>query len=123
MGSSATAARTALGRYGEDLAARHLVESGMTVLERNWRCDLGEIDIVARRGDVLVVVEVKTRATTNFGSPLEGVTPRKAARLRRLAARWLAEHPVKPAEVRIDVIGVVIPHRGAPQVDHVQAVA
>jgi len=116
-------ARTALGRYGEDVAARHLVAAGMAILERNWRCDLGEIDIVARSGDVLVFVEVKTRATTAFGSPAEAVTARKAARLRRLSARWLAEHRVCAAEVRIDVIGVVIPHRGGPEIDHLEAVA
>jgi len=116
-------ARTALGRFGEDVAVRHLVGMGMTVLERNWRCDLGEIDVVARCGDVLVIVEVKTRATDTFGSPAEAVTARKALRLRRLAARWLAEHPVSPAEVRIDVIGVVLPRRGAPQVDHLEAVS
>ena len=122
MATSAQA-RTALGRFGEDVAVRHLVALGMTVLERNWRCELGEIDIVARCGDVLVVVEVKTRATDAFGSPAEAVTARKAFRLRRLAARWLAEHPVSPAEVRIDVIGVVLPRRGAPQVDHLEAVS
>ena len=122
MATSAQA-RTALGRFGEDVAVRHLVGIGMTVVERNWRCDLGEIDIVARSGDVLVVVEVKTRATEVFGSPAEAVTPRKALRLRRLAARWLAEHPVRPAEVRIDVVGVLLPSRGAPRVDHLEAVA
>lgn len=122
MATSAQA-RTALGRFGEDVAVRHLVGMGMTVLERNWRCDLGEIDVVARCGDVLVIVEVKTRATDTFGSPAEAVTARKAFRLRRLAARWLAEHPVSPAEVRIDVIGVVLPRRGAPQVDHLEAVS
>ena len=122
MAASAQA-RTALGRYGEEVAVRHLIASGMTVLERNWRCELGEIDVVARTGDVLVVVEVKTRATETFGSPAEAVTPRKAFRLRRLAARWLAEHPVRAAEVRIDVIGVVVPSRGAPQVDHLEAVS
>jgi len=68
------------------------------------------------------VVEVKTRATTAFGSPLEAVTERKAARLRRLAARWLAEHPVSAREVRIDVVSVVVPHRGGPRVEHVQGV-
>ena len=121
--AASTQARTALGRYGEEVAVRHLIASGMTVLERNWRCELGEIDVVARTGDVLVVVEVKTRATETFGSPAEAVTPRKAFRLRRLAARWLAEHPVRAAEVRIDVIGVVVPSRGAPQVDHLEAVS
>jgi len=121
--TTSAAARTALGRFGEDVAVRHLVATGMTVLARNWRCELGEIDIVARSGDVLVVVEVKTRGTDAFGTPAEAVTARKASRLRRLAARWLAEHPVSAAEVRIDVVGVVLPRRGAPQVDHLEAVA
>ncbi len=115
--------RSALGAYGETLAARHLIEQGMIVLDRNWRCDQGEIDLVLRDGPVLVVCEVKTRSTTAFGSPLEGVTEQKAARIRRLAARWLAAHSVRPAEVRIDLVGVLAV-RGAPvQVDHVRGVA
>lgn len=115
--------RAAVGQYGEALAARRLSEQGLVVLERNWRCDLGEIDLVCRDGDDLVVVEVKTRSGELFGSPLEAVTPRKAARLRRLAARWLAEHPVTPAAVRVDVVGVLVPRRGAPQLDHLRGVA
>ncbi len=115
-------ATDALGRYGEDVAARHLVEQGIVVLERNWRCDDGEIDIVGRDGDVLVVCEVKTRRSDAYGDPLEAVTPRKAARLRRLAARWLAERGVHPAAVRIDVVGVRRPERGAALVDHVRGV-
>ena len=87
-------AKDALGRYGEDVAARHLAEAGLVVLERNWRCREGEIDIVARDGDVLVVCEVKTRRDTAYGSPLEAVTPRKAARLRR-ARRALAGRPCR----------------------------
>ena len=67
-------AKDALGRYGEDVAARHLLSEGFVVLDRNWRCDVGEIDIVARDGDTLVVCEVKTRSGTGFGSPLEAVT-------------------------------------------------
>ncbi|MGI8614868.1 MAG: YraN family protein [Nocardioidaceae bacterium] len=116
-------ARIAVGRLGEDVAARYLVEAGMVILDRNWRCGIGEIDIVARSSDALVVVEVKTRTTEMFGSPVEGVTPRKAARLRRLTASWLAEHPIRPPQVRIDVVGVLIPHRGAPVVDHRSGVA
>ena len=83
-------AKDGLGRYGEDVAARHLVEQGIIVLDRNWRCELGEIDIVGRDGDVLVVCEVKTRSGTSFGTPLEAVTRTKAARLRRLAASGTA---------------------------------
>ena len=115
-------AKDALGRYGEDVAARHLAEAGLVVLERNWRCQAGELDIVAREGDVLVVCEVKTRRSLAYGSPLEAVTPVKAARLRRLAARWLAERGFRPATVRFDVVGVLQDGHGPAQVQHVRGV-
>ena len=99
-------AKDGLGSYGERVAERHLVDAGFVVIERNWRCAHGEIDIVARDGDVLVVCEVKTRSGTSFGTPAAAVTPAKAARLRRLAAAWLHDHPVRPAGVRIDVVGL-----------------
>lgn len=113
-------AKDGLGVYGENVAAAHLVAAGLRILDRNWRCDIGEIDIVARDGDTLVVCEVKTRSSDRFGVPLEGVTPRKAARLRRLAARWLAEQPVQPVDVRIDLVGVMKSPRGAAAVEHVR---
>jgi putative endonuclease len=121
-GSREAERRRELGRYGEAYAARHLVEQGMVVLDRNWRCDAGEIDLVLRDGRVLVVCEVKTRSSTAYGSALEGVTERKAARLRRLAARWLAEHPLRPDEVRIDVVGVLVAPGGPPRVDHLRGI-
>jgi putative endonuclease len=114
--------RRRLGRFGEAYAARHLVERGMVLLDRNWRCEAGEIDLVLRDGRVLVVCEVKTRSSTAFGSPLEGVTVAKAARLRRLAARWLAEHHLRPDDVRIDLVGVLTVPGSAPQVDHVTGI-
>ncbi|MEV8551002.1 YraN family protein [Streptomyces glaucescens] len=118
-------ARGALGRYGEELAARRLADAGMTVLERNWRSGrAGEIDIVARDGDALVVCEVKTRRAGRFQHPMAAITPVKAARLRRLAERWLQEHGgAPPGGVRIDLVGVVLPHRGAPVVEHARGVA
>ncbi|MFC5953679.1 YraN family protein [Streptomyces sp. NPDC005774] len=118
-------ARNALGRYGEALAARRLEQAGMTVLERNWRCGrTGEIDIVARDGDVLVVCEVKTRRATSFQHPMEAITPAKADRLRGLAQRRLQEHGgAPPGGVRIDLVGVLLPKRGAPRVEHVRGVA
>jgi putative endonuclease len=118
-------ARSALGKYGEDLAARRLSEAGLTVLERNWRCGrTGEIDIVARDGDVLVVCEVKTRRAGPFEHPMAGVTPAKADRLRTLAERWAQEHGgAPPGGVRIDLIGVLLPDRGAPVVEHARGVA
>ncbi|HET8562045.1 MAG TPA: YraN family protein [Marmoricola sp.] len=116
------AQRNSLGRYGEALAARRLVDDGMVLLDRNWRCDAGEIDLVLRDGDTLVVCEVKTRRSTALGHPLEAVTPAKAGRLRRLAARWLAEHDVHPADVRIDVVGILRPVRGELVVEHVRGI-
>ena len=74
--------RAALGRFGEAVAADHLVASGLTVLARNWRCREGEVDIIALDGDVLVMCEVKTRRGVGFGTPIDAVTPAKAARLR-----------------------------------------
>jgi putative endonuclease len=94
----------------------------MVVLDRNWRCDAGEIDLVLRDGRVLVVCEVKTRSSEAFGSPLEGVTERKAARLRRLAAQWLAEHDLHPPHVRIDLVGVLMSAGRSPVVEHVRGI-
>ncbi|MER5439974.1 YraN family protein [Streptomyces sp. NPDC002790] len=128
-------ARGALGKYGEDLAARRLTEAGMTVLARNWRAGRsGEIDIVARDGDAIVVCEVKTRSGHSAGAhsgeagafehPMAAITPVKAARLRDLAERWVQEHGgAPPGGVRIDLIGVLLPERGAPCVEHVRGVS
>jgi putative endonuclease len=118
----------ALGRYGEDLAARLLAGAGMTVLARNWRCGrAGEIDIVARDGDAVVVCEVKTRRAGADGPhehPMAAVTPTKAERLRQLAECWLERHGgPPPGGVRIDLVGVVLPRRGAPLVEHARGVA
>ncbi|MEU2226454.1 YraN family protein [Streptomyces sp. NPDC018347] len=117
-------AREAIGKYGEDLAARRLAEAGMTVLERNWRSRSGEIDIVARDGDALVVCEVKTRRGGGYEHPMAAVTPEKAARLRRLAEHWIQAHGgAPPGGVRIDLVGVLLPRRGAPTVEHARGVA
>jgi putative endonuclease len=115
--------RSTLGAYGEAFAARHLISQGMVLLDRNWRCELGEIDLVLRDGRVLVICEVKTRSSLAFGSPLEGVTEQKAARLRRLAARWLADHSIRPEEVRIDLVGLLVPRGCVTELDHVRGVA
>lgn len=112
-----------LGRYGEDVAARHLRDRGMVILDRNWRCRAGEIDIVAKHGDVLVFCEVKTRRTDSCGSPAEAVTPRKLARMRVLAYAWLsARRPPYVRDLRFDVVSVRCPDRGAAQVEHLEGV-
>jgi putative endonuclease len=102
------AAHIEVGRSGEELAATWYRAHGYDVLDRNWRCSTGEIDIVARRGGLVVVVEVKTRRTDAFGVPALAVTPVKQRRLRRLAASWLGEHRIgRRVEVRFDVASVV----------------
>ena len=115
-------AKDAVGRYGEDLAVRHLEDRGWLVLERNWRGAAGELDVVAMDGSTLVVVEVKTRSGTGFGHPAEAVTLAKLTRLRRLAGQWLHEHEARPSAVRIDVVAVVLPRQGAARVEHLEGV-
>lgn len=115
-------ARDAVGRYGEKLAVRHLELQGFTLLAQRWRCSRGEIDIVAVDDGCLVVVEVKTRRSVAAGAPEEAVTPAKLARLRLLAAMWLAQQEVSWRDVRIDVVTVLIPRSGASQVEHLRAV-
>jgi len=114
-----------LGSYGERMAVRYLTDRGLEVLDRNWRYDLGEVDIVARDGGCLVVCEVKTRRSTTFGQPIEAVDHRKLARLRRLAAAWLSERRARGEPlhnitgVRVDVVGVLRPRRGPCRIEHV----
>ncbi|PSL01187.1 putative endonuclease [Haloactinopolyspora alba] len=110
-----------IGAYGERIAAQHLERAGYVVVERNWRCEIGEIDIVALDGETVVVCEVKTRSGLGYGSGLEAVTRDKAARLHRLARRWLTARGRTGAAVRVDVVAV---HRTRPepQVEHVRGV-
>ena len=116
------AAKDEVGRHGERVAERLLIEAGWEVLERNWRCELGELDIVARDGEELVAVEVKTRRSAAYGSPQEAVTREKLGRLRHLVAAWLAQQDRRFAGVRIDVVAVTLPRSGAAQVEHLRGV-
>lgn len=99
--------RQALGAAGEALAARWYEDHGYQVLDRNWRCRDGELDLVVRRNRTIVFCEVKTRTTDAFGTPAEAVTHAKRQRIRRLAARWLETAPVRPAQIRFDVAAVL----------------
>jgi len=120
------ATRAALGRYGEQLACRYLSDNGFTILERNWRCARGEIDIIARDAGTLVVCEVKTRSSELFGAPFEAVTRHKLRRLRRLAMLWLeAQVPKERAGVslRIDIISILRPESGAASITHLRGVS
>jgi putative endonuclease len=116
------AAKDVLGRHGEDLAAAALTAAGMLVIDRNWRCPQGEIDIVATDGNETVFIEVKTRSSTAFGHPLEAITAAKLARLRRLAAAWCEEHAGNHDRIRIDAVAVIAPPSGEPTVEHLRRV-
>jgi putative endonuclease len=109
-----------LGRYGERIAAQLLLDSGLRILDTNWRCPRGEIDIVAAAGSTLVICEVKTRSGNGFGEPAEAVGRAKSARLRLLAAQWLAEHPGSWSEIRFDVISVLRGQHGPAKVRHLR---
>jgi putative endonuclease len=112
----------AVGRYGEGVAARHLSGLGLRLLERNWRCDAGEIDLVLRDGSTLVVCEVKTRVGARAAAPHEAVTEAKLERLRLLGERWQEARGVRAPDVRVDLVAVVLGRRGGPQVDHVRGI-
>lgn len=103
------AAKDELGRAGEERAARHLRDRGYEVLARNWRCRLGELDIVASRDGIVCIVEVKTRTGCGFGDPLAAVDERKRRRLWRLAYAWAEEHPdlARGRPIRLEVVGIV----------------
>jgi putative endonuclease len=143
----AMAKKDGVGRYGERVALRHVVSRGWQVLDTNWRGTDGELDIVALDGDVLVVIEVKTRSGHGFGHPAEAVTPRKLARIKRLTGQWLtafrerlatarlAEEalpgspvPVLPdvrtrfGAIRIDVVAVTLQPEGPAVVEHLESV-
>lgn len=103
------AAKDELGRAGEEQAARYLTGLGYEILDRNWRCVQGEIDIVAAHGRDLAVVEVKTRRALSHGHPFEAVDSRKLRRLWHLGNAWATAHPdqARGRIIRIDAIGII----------------
>ncbi|WP_127793679.1 YraN family protein [Agromyces sp. LHK192] len=114
---------TELGRRGEDLAVEHLEARGMRVIDRNWRCRIGEIDIVARDGRDTVFVEVKTRTSADFGHPFEAITARKLARMRRLAVAWCEQATEPVGRIRVDAIAVLAPTGARTVVEHLEGVS
>ncbi|MEO6205098.1 MAG: YraN family protein [Mycobacteriales bacterium] len=111
-----------LGIHGEDVAAQHLVERGFVLLDRNWRCREGELDIVALDLDgACVFCEVKTRSTAAYGEPSEAVSAVKARRIRLLALRWLDAHPEhRGGPLRFDVVSIVRRRGWAPELVHLR---
>ncbi|NEW39223.1 YraN family protein [Nocardia cyriacigeorgica] len=112
----------ALGAHGEDLAARFLEAAGMDIVCRNWRCRYGELDLIARDGDITAFVEVKTRAGLGFGTPAEAVTFTKRQRIRRLALLWLSDQDGPWQRIRFDVVSVLVTREREPVIEHLKAV-
>jgi putative endonuclease len=115
-------AKDVLGRAGEQAAVNYLEGCGFRILDRNWRCADGEIDIVAVDRHTLVICEVKTRSGTRFGTPLEAVGRVKRSRLRRLAVHWLNAHGIRFEQIRIDVVGLLYEGTGGFTIEHVRGV-
>jgi putative endonuclease len=115
-------AKDELGRLGEQLAADFLEQSELRILDRNWRCPDGEIDIVALERRTLVICEVKTRSSGRYGTPLEAISARKRVRLRKLAVAWVQSHGLFYEEIRIDVVGVLKAEPGEFSIEHVRGV-
>jgi putative endonuclease len=110
-------ARAALGRAGEEAALQVYLRNGFRLIARNWRCGLGELDLVVRRGRLLVFCEVKTRSTIALGGGYEAVTWSKRRRLRRLAEAFVSQTPVRPAATRFDVASVHVSRGSVPDVE------
>jgi putative endonuclease len=110
-----------LGRYGEDRAAHYLADLGYEIVERNWRCNAGEIDLVARDKDRLVFVEVKTRNGQGFGHPFEAITADKVARMRKLVALWCKARQIGATKVRLDAVSVLV-SSGRVNIEHIKQV-
>jgi putative endonuclease len=125
-GGAGRPGRQEIGARGEDLAVAELQRQGMDVLARNWRCAIGEIDVVAvetaNGRQTLVFCEVKCRTGLGFGAPLESITYAKLRKLRQLAAQWLATEQAHADGIRIDAIGVVLRPGAPPELTHVRGI-
>jgi putative endonuclease len=108
------------GQRGESLAVDYLRAQGYVILGNNWRCTLGELDIIAQKDDTLVFVEVRTRVARNTEDALASITLQKRARLLRAIHIYLKVHGLSDANWRVDVIAVALPRNAAPVIDHVE---
>ncbi|WP_146364385.1 YraN family protein [Arthrobacter yangruifuii] len=115
-------AKDILGSRGEELAAQYLTNAGLRIIDRNWRCPEGEIDIVAVDGATLVVVEVKTRSSLDFGHPFEAISDAKLARLHLLAGAWARAHSRYFSHRRIDAVSVLDNGQTRPEVEHLRGI-
>lgn len=109
----------ALGRWGEDKAVEYLHDKGLNILDRNYRCPVGEIDIIAMQDNTLVFIEVKTRRSLSFGLPAESVTFKKQVKYFKIAQYYMKEKGIKDWSCRFDVIEVILNRNGSCQFNHI----
>jgi len=102
-----------IGRKGEELALRFLKKRGYQIIERNYVCKMGEMDIIARDRDILVFVEVKTRTSTTFGPPQLAVNPKKQSQMSKVALYFLKEKKLEDVKARFDVVAILLGQKGA----------
>jgi putative endonuclease len=107
-----------VGKTGEALAAKYLEDRGYQIIEQNFTSRYGELDLVARDGDSIVFVEVKTRTSSAFGEPEDSVTPEKLERIINTALLWLQANPDQPDDWRIDVVAILMDHQN--QIEDIQ---
>ncbi len=117
------ARRQSLGRFGESLAGAFLKNKGYLILEQNWRTPYGEIDLVARQGESIVFVEVKTRSSRSLGPPEISITPRKAEHMRSAAEYYIQQHPDVHGDWRLDLVAILLQPEATPAtIDHFENV-
>jgi len=109
----------ALGKQGEAIAVQYLQQCKYTVIEQNFRCKCGELDIIAREGKVTVFIEVKTRKNLSYGPPQLAVTPFKQRQISKAALFYLAQKKIQGTNARFDVIAILLGYNEVPQIDHI----
>ncbi|HTP65118.1 MAG TPA: YraN family protein [Geobacteraceae bacterium] len=120
MDEAAVNDRRTLGARGEAIAATYLLGKRFAIVEKNFRCKGGEVDIIAREGNTFVFVEVKTRRNLSFGPPQLALTPFKQRQISKAALTWLAKKQLLGASARFDVIAILAPDHQVPVIDHIR---
>ncbi|MGM1019981.1 MAG: YraN family protein [Bacillota bacterium] len=119
MGTGGKDQRKAKGALGEQAAASFLENLGYRIIERNWRCRSGEMDLIAAQHDILVFIEVRSRSSSNYGTPAESITARKITQVRQTAAVYLHMNGIEDVPIRFDMISVRLIDETAVVTDHV----
>lgn len=112
--------KRSFGSDSEQLAAHYLQNKGYQILGMNWRCKIGELDIIAKDGDQIVFIEVRSRHTNSTEAAFESIIPRKQSKLIKLAYHYLEAHDLSDADWRIDVIAIAVPGSGEHLIDHAE---